>query len=152
MSARRLRCRTGALLTVVATAASFLAVAAGGAGAASTTTTAAKGAVRFAAVAAPLQPPIAGLTASVVSGLSPVVVTFTPTGADPSGSLYNDTYTFNDGQGGVTAGPWHNGPHLPVVTYTPSGAFTASLTISDAVFCCRARTHAFPWASALIAK
>ncbi|MCK4579056.1 MAG: FG-GAP repeat protein, partial [Candidatus Marinimicrobia bacterium] len=73
---------------------------------------------------APNQDPIASFTASPVSGIAPVEVTFNASpSSDPDGSIVRYDWDFGDGAAGNGITVRH--------TYTTSGAFTVNLTVTD---------------------
>jgi PKD repeat protein len=69
-------------------------------------------------------PPIPVVSASPVSGIAPLAVTFSSTGSyDPEGATVTYSWAFGDGATSTTANPSH--------TYTTVGNYTARLTVSD---------------------
>ena len=70
-------------------------------------------------VTTPNQPPVAAFTSSC----SGDACTFTNTSSDPDGSVASNSWTFGDGQTSITVSPSH--------TYTASGTYTVTLTVTD---------------------
>jgi glucose/arabinose dehydrogenase len=71
-------------------------------------------------------PPVVAASANPASGLSPLTVNFSSVGSfDPEGFGLTYAWNFGDGSTSTAANPTH--------TYTASGAYTATLTVSDAV-------------------
>jgi serralysin len=74
--------------------------------------------------AAPNVPPVANVSATPTTGTVPLAVQFTGSGStDSDGTISNYAWTFGDGGTGNTANPAH--------TYTTTGTFTATLTVTD---------------------
>ncbi|GAG28654.1 unnamed protein product, partial [marine sediment metagenome] len=69
-------------------------------------------------------PPSAAIAANPVSGVVPLVVSFSGTGSvDPDGSIVSYAWQFGDGTNGSGASVIH--------TYTSAGSYTARLTVTD---------------------
>jgi PKD repeat protein len=70
------------------------------------------------------QPPVAAASASPMSGIVPLAVTFSSAGSsDPEGTALTYSWTFGDGSTSTAANPSH--------TYQASAIYTAQLTVSD---------------------
>jgi PKD repeat protein len=67
--------------------------------------------------------PIAGFTATPVTGTPPLEVSFTDTSTDPGGSIAMWFWSFGDGEASTLQNPTH--------TYTAAGTFNTSLVIYD---------------------
>ncbi len=72
---------------------------------------------------APSQRPTASASASVTTGLAPLTVNFTGSGADSDGSIVGYRWEFGDG----TTSTLQN----PSRVYTDAGSYTATLTVTD---------------------
>ncbi len=69
-------------------------------------------------------PPVAVASATPLSGLSPLLVTFDASlSTDPNGDVLTYAWTFGDGTSGTGAKPTH--------TYSAAGIFTATVAVSD---------------------
>jgi PKD repeat protein len=69
-------------------------------------------------------PPVPVVTATPVSGIAPLAVTFSSAGSyDPEGSTLTYSWVFGDGTTSTTSNPSH--------TYSAAGNYTARLTVSD---------------------
>jgi glucose/arabinose dehydrogenase len=72
------------------------------------------------------QPPTVNVSASPLSGLSPLTVNFSSAGSsDPEGQTLSYIWTFGDGGTSTQANPSH--------VYSQNGLYTARLTLSDGV-------------------
>ena len=81
-------------------------------------------ALTITATAAANLPPTASASASPLTGVVPLAVTFSSAGsADPEGTTLTYSWNFGDGTTSTSANPGH--------TYTTAGAYTARLTVSD---------------------
>jgi PKD repeat protein len=69
------------------------------------------------------QPPQVSVSASPLSGTSPLFVSFGSSAYDPDGTVTNYYWTFGDG--GTSTGA------LPTHTYQSAGSYTARLTVTD---------------------
>ena len=69
------------------------------------------------------QPPQVQATASVTTGVAPLVVNFTANASDPDGTIAGYSWNFGDGQTASIASPSH--------TYQTNGTFTARVTVTD---------------------
>jgi PKD repeat protein len=68
--------------------------------------------------------PVAVASANVVSGVAPLVVSFSSAGStDPDGSIASYSWNFGDGATSTSA--------APAKTYTVPGSYTATLTVTD---------------------
>ena len=71
-------------------------------------------------------PPVVVVSATPVSGVFPLPVTFSSVGSlDPEGATLSYAWTFGDGATSTSANPSH--------TYSAAGAYSARLTVSDGV-------------------
>lgn len=68
-------------------------------------------------------PPTATASATPISGLAPLLVTFTGSGTDSNGTIASYAWMFGDGGASTQQNPTH--------TYQTSGNFTATLTVTD---------------------
>lgn len=70
------------------------------------------------------QPPVAAITATPVSGVAPLVVSFNGSGStDSDGSISNYAWSFGDGSNGTGATVSHS--------YAAAGTYAAALTVTD---------------------
>ena len=72
----------------------------------------------------PNQPPILLISASPSSGRGPLTVNFSAAGQDPEGTTLSYAWDFGDGVG-------ISSEQIPIYTYTASGDFTATCTVTD---------------------
>jgi PKD repeat protein len=81
-------------------------------------------AVSITVAAPPNQLPIAKASASTLSGVAPLAVTFSSSGSsDPDGSITGYAWAFGDGTSSTAANP--------TKTYSVAGTYTVTLTVTD---------------------
>ena len=85
-------------------------------------------------------PPTVAATASITAGVVPLVVAFAGTASDPDGSTLNYNWNFGDGASSTLASPSH--------TYSASGTYAPTLTVSDGTNSVTAATPTIAVASA----
>jgi endonuclease/exonuclease/phosphatase family metal-dependent hydrolase len=71
----------------------------------------------------PNQVPQVSISASTLTGLASLGVTFTSNAYDPDGYISNYSWNFGDAQTSTEASPWHS--------YSTAGVFIARLTVTD---------------------